>query len=105
MTYCRWHPDIDVYLFMAIDDQLDFCHCSVGLPGKRADFVVRDHRDMLSHLGMHLEVGHRIPVEAIGTLKSQTEGAGSRESATSETFLTSGTSPLWDWPAKQSSLS
>jgi hypothetical protein len=59
---------------MAVDDQLHCCHCDTGLSGKRADFVARDYRDMLSHLGMHMEAGHRIPAEAIATPKSQAEG-------------------------------
>jgi hypothetical protein len=78
MSYCRWGPDSDVYLFMAADDQLHCCHCGLSLPGTRTDFVAKDHRDMLSHLVRHVEGGHRIPAEAIATLESEAEDPTSR---------------------------
>ena len=73
MSYCRWGPDSDVYLFMAADNQLHCCACRLTTPGFREDFFTDKYSEMLSHLEQHNSAGHLVPDEAIQELVNESD--------------------------------
>jgi len=81
MSYSRFGPDSDVYLFMTEGDRLHCCWCKLlSLPGNCEDFVAVKHRDMIEHLRKHEEAGHKVPAEAIERLEREAEEPASTRS-------------------------
>jgi hypothetical protein len=79
MSYCRFGPDSNVYVYMSADDRLHCCWCHlVNLSANGKDFAAKDRREMVGHLREHLEAGHRVPAEAIADLESESEDLVSR---------------------------
>jgi len=78
MSYSRFAPDSDVYVFMGTGDKLHCCRCGLDPAGLSMEFIADDHREMLDHLERHKEAGHRVPDAAIAELEEEVRELDSR---------------------------
>ena len=81
MSYCRWGPDSDVYVYpstVAGKPAITCCCCK--LTGIADDGMGKDNFDapdaaaMLTHLDQHIEAGDAVPHQAISWLKMEQNG-------------------------------
>lgn len=68
MSYCRFGPDSDVYVFQHVGGGWECCGCLFG-DSLRAE----TREEMLSHLEDHIKTGHTVPEHAIARLKAEIE--------------------------------
>jgi hypothetical protein len=65
MSVCRFDGDSDVYVYFGIDGGI--C-CSRCLLESGNSFNAPAERDMLAHLRMHENAGHKVPASAFEEL-------------------------------------
>lgn len=67
MSYSRWGPNSDVYVF-GVEHGIECCNCNINGFGS---VVVRGPADMLEHLADHIIAGHKVPADAIAELEAE----------------------------------
>ena len=69
MSYCRWGPDSDIYLYCYNRNKQKFecCCCDLG-PG-----LIVGLPNVIDHLNKHRQAGHKIPHHAIRRLEIELE--------------------------------
>jgi hypothetical protein len=68
MSYARWGPDSDVYVFLSIRGHLECCGCTLpGAGGRSQTFA--STVGMLVHLAAHERAGQRVPGHALEELR------------------------------------
>lgn len=64
MSYARYSPDSDVYVFASVDGYLSCCGCHLG---DKWDFY--STAEMIAHLMEHRAKGENVPEYCIDALK------------------------------------
>lgn len=60
MSYARFGPDSDIYVYLHVDGYLHCCACLLP-DDSRDSFTCNTTDDMITHLRDHATAGHRIP--------------------------------------------
>jgi hypothetical protein len=78
MSYSRFAPDSNVYVFMGTGDKLHCCRCPLDPVGFSMEFIADNPRDMIDHLQRHKEAGHLVPDETIAALEREAQQLDSK---------------------------
>lgn len=73
MSYCRWTPDSDVYVYEASRHGFVCCMCSID---DRDDVHTETRSGMVEHLAKHEAAGERVPAYAAERLRAEIETIG-----------------------------
>lgn len=72
MSYCRWGPDSDVYVYPAGHGNRDLIVCcGCALRGDDDDDVAETPQQMIAHLDRHVAAGHKVPEAAFERLRRE----------------------------------
>jgi hypothetical protein len=66
VSYCRFGPESDVYVYESCSGGWECCFCGIG---PSANFPSRTQ--MLDHLDQHVKAGHKVPDYAIARLREE----------------------------------
>lgn len=69
MSYCKFGEDSDVYVYDG--GTLICCGCKI-----REKFHTDFRSEMILHLQLHMEKGHKVPDQALDTLRKEIKGLG-----------------------------
>ena len=69
MSYARFGPDSDVYVFADIDGGYRCCFCAFSRSGP--SFRCDTAAEMIEHLREHRAAGHTVPEDAIEELQGE----------------------------------
>jgi hypothetical protein len=72
MSYCRFGPDSDVYVYSNLDGKVECCWCALS---ETRETVPLTREEMLAHLWDHEQAGHKVPDYA--TLRGEIASGGS----------------------------
>jgi hypothetical protein len=64
VSYCRWGPDSDVYVYDDASGGTTCCAC----PLNNGSFNVATHAEMVNHLHEHIAAGWKVPDGVIDDL-------------------------------------
>lgn len=70
MSYTRFGDDSDVYVFLAVDGQLECCGCKLKPESESFYSTAR----MIEHLDVHRAAGHAVPDYAYERLREEAVG-------------------------------
>lgn len=73
VAFCRFGATSDVYVFEADDDRFICCRCALREQG---DTTTPDQAGMIAHLLAHRAAGHRVPEDALDTLRAEAAATG-----------------------------
>lgn len=76
MSYCRWAPDSDVYVY-ASDNGYVCCACEMVAEGNECR--LRTRKEMVEHLLCHLGRGDKVPQDAIDRLQEESAAEAHRK--------------------------
>lgn len=68
MSYARFGPHSDVYVFLHVNDSLTCCGCSAAEGGH---FWCDTADQMIEHLRLHEAAGHKVPAYTIEALEEE----------------------------------
>ena len=72
MSYCRFSPDSNVYLYPHVDDYIECCACRLKPEGEWfGNFRLDAPSDAIDHLNRHIAAGHQVPARAFERLKQE----------------------------------
>jgi len=69
VSYVRWGPDSDVYVYDSVRGGTDCCACNLN--GGRT-YNTTTHAAMIRHLRRHQDAGDQVPDDAIDALAEET---------------------------------
>jgi len=75
MSYARFAPDSDVYVYESSRGGIECQRCRFMQPtdaiasGPRNNAVMVDEDEMIAHLAKHRKAGHRVPESAFESLR------------------------------------
>lgn len=81
MSYTRFGPDSDVYVFMS-DEGIECCGCPMG-----GSYTARSTDEMVAHLAAHVERGEAVPDDVVPSLLE--------DANENEYYLAHGEWPKW----------
>lgn len=74
MSYCRFGPDSDVYVYGGCDS-IVCCACHLGPYDEASGYACNEftgnNKEMLAHLVEHVKAGHKVPERAIQWLSRE----------------------------------
>jgi hypothetical protein len=68
MSYCRFGPDSDVYVYSNLDGKVECCWCALS---ETRETVPLTREEMLAHLWDHEQAGHKVPDYATLRLRGE----------------------------------
>ncbi len=73
MSYSRWGPDSDIYMFENVEGYIECMVCMLlnksGMATKLESMKFTKRSDAIEHLNDHRSAGHKVPKRAIERLK------------------------------------
>ncbi|OLC10195.1 MAG: hypothetical protein AUH39_02680 [Chloroflexi bacterium 13_1_40CM_67_9] len=80
MSYARFGPDSDVYVYASTAGGVECCRCRFIAETQeppRNNAVMVDEDEMIAHLKKHRRAGHRVPNEAFEELRADRDARAS----------------------------
>ena len=75
MSYCRWGPGSDVYMFPVVGGGIECCACLLepesGNSGINNSSMFNTRTAALAHLELHVREGHQVSTHAIRRLQTE----------------------------------